>query len=115
MGKGRRIPRTLTPSLRKKCLERDHNKCRVTGSGINLVIHHIDGHHTHNWLENLITLTKDVHIRLHRMASWNLGYTARQVELMRLLNQWLLMGRADDEEERGERDVSEMSEEQERL
>ncbi|MDF1537670.1 MAG: HNH endonuclease signature motif containing protein [Candidatus Thorarchaeota archaeon] len=53
---------------RKAALERDGNKCVVTGLEENLQIHHIDGDDTNNKLENLITVCRDIQMVIHNGA-----------------------------------------------
>ena len=51
--------------LRDKALNRDKKVCRICGSPIKLIIHHLDGVRTHNVLDNLITLCRVCHPKVH--------------------------------------------------
>jgi len=60
----------FTKSLKRRVLHRDGHKCRLCGTERItkgwLVIHHIDGSKNNHDLDNLITLCKSCHMRVHR-------------------------------------------------
>ena len=56
--------------IREKILQRDNFQCQICGNEEKLCVHHIDGtnylkSNTNNDLENLITLCKSCHSKLH--------------------------------------------------
>lgn len=54
-------------------LERDGNKCVISGATDAIVVHHIDGDRSNNDLTNLISLSKEVHKAIHNGARAYVG------------------------------------------
>ena len=52
----------------KAALERDRHRCVITGSEEKPNVHHIDGDRSNNEMDNLVTLSKEVHLAIHNGA-----------------------------------------------
>jgi len=70
--------REVNPLLRQMCFERDNWTCQTCGKTINEVslhCHHIEGYAQNpllgNDLENVITLCKDCHAKVHKLPGCN--------------------------------------------
>ncbi len=54
-------------------LERDGNKCVISGIRASIAVHHIGGDRSNNDLSNLVTLSKEVHEAIHNGARSYVG------------------------------------------
>ena len=58
----------FTRNLKKEILKRDNNKCRNCFSSKKVVIHHIDENKYNNFKNNLITLCRTCHMKIHHKS-----------------------------------------------
>ena len=64
--KKRRLPARQWLPLRRMILARDRHTCVHCGRNAVLEVHHRDGNHANNQLENLETVCKTCHIAIHK-------------------------------------------------